>query len=424
MSSSRRRMRVAGALAITLALALTACTAPGYARSKLPSSASASLPKETADALKAAVDSAMAQSASSGVVAGVWAPWAGEWTTASGTTTIGGHTPMNTDEHFRIGELTRGMTCTVLLRLVEEKVVRLDEQLIDVLPSVPGTDGITLGQLCQGTSGLADYSTMLAGQFAQNPERIWPPLELASNGLAGGRVAAPGTVWASSDTGYVLLGMALQARTTRSWSDLYNQYVLSPLGLNGTAFPDAATLTVPGSHPAGYLAPRGGDGNVVCDAVRDVSRTSPSSGWTAGGMVSSLDDLHTWAQALATGALVSKTSYKAQWQTVPFSADAPSWQGYGLGAAQYGPLRGASAAAGGYLSAAYSDPGSGLTVAVMLNNATAGKDFARSVALQLASIAAKAASSSGRERPEIALPWSADQMAEAQKAAAVCQPAA
>jgi D-alanyl-D-alanine carboxypeptidase len=129
-------------------------------------------------------------------------------------------------------------------------------------------------------------------------------------------------------------------------------------------------------------------------------------------------------QALASGSLVSDASEKAQWKTLPVSADAPQWQGYGLGASSIGPLRGGSASMGGYLTAAYSDPKSGLTVVVMLNNATAGVEFVKSFALELASLGARTepASGSGNTKPAIELPWSAEQMAEALTAGAVCQP--
>ncbi|MGO7983674.1 serine hydrolase, partial [Rhizobium johnstonii] len=94
--------------------------------------------------------------------------------------------------------------------------------------------------------------------------------------------------WSDAPTGYVLLGMALEAATDKSWNQLYDQYVLSPLGLESTTFPGDSTVTVPGAHPTGYLTPRGADGVPVCDATADVSEMSPSMVWTAGGMVSSL----------------------------------------------------------------------------------------------------------------------------------------
>ena len=70
-----------------------------------------------------------------------------------------------------------------------------------------------------------------------------------------------------------------------------------------------------------------------------------------------------------------------------------------------------------------SDPSSGLTVVVMLNNSTAGAGFAQLLAMKLAAIAAKAQPAEGKKLPVVGLPWSEEQMTEQLTAAAVCQPA-
>lgn len=424
MTVRHSRIRAAAVLSIAAAvvLSVTSCTADGGARVHLPEQPDTPFEKSLRSDLGKALDDAIALSGASGGVAGVWAPWAGEWVVADGTTSAGGSARMTPDVHFRVGDQTQAMTCTVLLRLVDANVVELDQQVGGILPSLPLPYPVTLKQLCQGTSGIADYTPLLAGQFTTNPTRPWAPRELVSNGLADSKTTAPGGTWAQSSTGFVLLGLALETATNSSWSDLYRQYILDPLALEDTAIPDADTLEVPGVHAHGYITPVV-DGARACDSPTDVSRLSPSMGWTAGGVTSTIDDLHVWSQALATGALVSKSSAKKQWQTVPMGADAPQWWSYGLGATQIGPLRGNAAVIPGSISAAYSDPDSGLTVAVMLNNSTAGAGFARSLALQLASLASMAPATAGHKEPNIQLPWSADQMAAALAKAAVCAPA-
>lgn len=405
-----------------VALLATACSATGAARAALPEQVDTPFDKSVEESLSDTLKTAVALSDSTGGVAGVWAPWAGQWLAATGQLGIKDKKPVTTDTHFRIGELTQGMTCTVLMRLVDEKTVTLDDFVSHVLPSIPGTEGITLGQLCQGTSGIADTHSALGSQFTKNPERPWPPIEIVSNALALPRTGAPGEKWARSDGGYMLLGLALEAATGRSWADLEKQYVLDPLGLEQTGIPADSEVTVPGEHPAGYLVPSA-DGALKCDAVRDVSTLSPSMAGTAGGAVSTVPELKTLVQSLASGTTLTEKTHTKQWQTVPLGGSAPQWEGRGYGGTQIGPLRGGSASFGGYISAAYSDPDSGLTVVVMLNNATAGADFAQNLALQLASLGARtaAAKESALDKPVIELPWSAEQMADKLKADAICQ---
>ncbi|MFC6356227.1 serine hydrolase domain-containing protein [Luethyella okanaganae] len=411
------------ALVVVAMLGVSACTMRSAAAPGPPPQADVPLPPEVSDRLDATLAEAMELAGASGAIAGVWAPWAGEWVVSPGTTTLDGSAPLSPDMRFRIASNTKSMTCTVLLRLADEGVVALSDLVSKHLPRLAGLDGITLGHLCQNTSGLADYFAQLGAQFVNNPEREWSPMELLSNGLASPRIAAPGKAWSYSNTGFAGLGMALQAATGKDWKSLYKQYIFDPLDMSDTSFPDPTDMDMPGAHPHGYAAAVNPDGTRDCSRILDETQLSNSMGWVAGGAVSTIEDLKIWVQSLATGSLLSEESAKAQWSTVGLGGDAPSWQRYGLGALQLGPLRGHDGEIPGFISTMLSDPESGLTVVVMLNNSTAGDEFAQTVALQLASIASKAPAVSGRTAPVIELPWSVEQTNAALKAAAVCQPA-
>ncbi len=424
MKSGSLRSGRAVALTITLGacLLLSACTDPAGARTADRVQVRTPLAAVVTHRLDAALADAVKLSGASGAIAGVWAPWAGEWNVSRGTTTLGGSTPVTTDMRFRIGTNTTAMTCTVLLRLVDAGRVKLDDLAAAYLARSAGLDGITLGQLCRNTSGLADDTRMLAPEFVSNPTREWPRMEIISSGLAATRATHPGGAWAPSKTGIMLLGKALQAATGQDWPSLYRQYIFGPLGMDDTSLPASNELKIPGPHPHGYAAAIDSAGHPVCTIVRDDTQLSNSMSWVAGGAVSTLADLKTWAQALVAGSLLSAASTEAQWVTVPQGAASPLWRRYGLGAQQLGSLRGQAGAIPGFLSATLSDPTSGLTVVVMLNNSTAGEGFALTVARRLATIAAKSPSAGAAATPRIELPWSEAQTVASMKAGAVCQP--
>lgn len=362
----------------------------------------------------------MKLSGSSGAIVGVWAPWAGSWTAGLGTTTAKGSTPVTTSMPFRIAQSTTSMTCTVLLALVDNGTVGLDDPASTYLPQMTGIGDVTLRQLCQNTSGIGDYSAELASQFVNNPLRQWATLELVTDGMG---VAAPGSsagAFSNSNAGIILLGMALQAASGQSWSQLYQKYVFDRLGMTNTSFPGPAQTTIIGTHPHGYATELTEAGALTCGTVDDVTDLSPSMAGTAGGVISSLPDLKAYSQALAAGALVSKSSFASQWKTVSLGSTAPSWEGYGLGVEVLGPMRGQSGAIPGYLTTMMSDPTSGLTVVVMLNNSSAGANFIQQLGMQLASIASKAPAVKGTA-PTISLPWTAEQAATSMASDAVCQ---
>lgn len=408
-------------LAGVIALVLTACTPYASAGVKLPDQVAGALPSTVETKLDAAVTDAMKLSGASAAMVGVWAPWAGSWVTAKGTTTAKGSTKATTAMSFRIAENTMPMTCTVLLALVDEGKVALDDQVSKYLPGFVGVEGVTLRELCQNTSGIADYTPSLNRIFVNNPTRQWPQLELANDGIAAPAVGKPGEKFGLSATNFVILGMALENATDSSWEDLYQKYIFGRLGMSATSLPTSGTLSVPGRHPAGYATALDAAGAPVCGTVVDVSELSPSMGWTAAGAVSTVGDLKTFTQALATGSLLSKESAKAQTDGLAVGA---AWRKYGLGVTMLGPMRGSVGAIPGYLSAMFSDPVSGLTVVVALNNSTSGEAFAQALAQRLISIAAKAPAKQKGAKVVAGLPWSEQQaMADLTKST-VCPPAA
>jgi D-alanyl-D-alanine carboxypeptidase len=422
---ARRR----GILAVLLvaALGLSGCTGGGVDPLGALDPVDAAFSEDLSAQLQAVLDEAVALSGSSGGVAGAWSPWSGEWTGASGTVDFSENSePVTTDTEFRLGALTTEVTCTVLLRLVDEGRMALDDEVGEHIDWVPGLDGITLGQLCANTSGIADYYPGLRSHFVSNPERIWPPNELISSGLAMPRTGAPGERWALSRTGVLLLSMALERSTGRDWNSLAEQYVFGPLGIEETSLPAPTDTELEGGLGA-YSAALAADGTPDCAVIRDDTSQSSSMGGAAAGAVSSLDDARRLSAAFATGALLEERTAREQWTPIPLGGETPAWQNWGIGGAQYGPMRGLAGESTGALTAAFTDPESGLTVVVALNNSTSGGEFAREAAFALASLASKAPAGPEHEQPLVELPWSFEQatakMAELAKCPKPAEPA-
>ncbi|GAA1058985.1 serine hydrolase domain-containing protein [Agromyces bracchium] len=369
--------------------------------------------------LDATLAEAVRLSGSSGAVAGVWAPWAGSWTVGTGTVDFAdGAARVTTDTRFQLPDGTGQLTCAVMLRLVDAGVVELDEPVSEMVNGIPGLDGITLEQLCRNTSGLADYYGPLRAHFVKNPERIWPANELLASGLAAGRKGEPGTSWVESRTGILLLTEALEQRTGRSWADLVDQYVLEPLELEGTSLPAASDMAYAGAL-GGYAASYSG-GKPACDAIVDVSRRSSSIGGTASGARTTLADAKAVSESFATGAMFQEATARDVWTLNSLGGDAPGWQAQGIGAQQFGPLRGVAGESIGALAAMFTDPETGLTVILALNNSAGGELLVREAAFALASIASKAAPAEGRDLPLVELPWSLEQATQRMTDAAPC----
>ena len=420
---SRRAWRgavVAGAVA---AVAVLAGCGPLPLGDPVPD-ASTELSAEAQTRMRDAVTAAMAKAQASGAIVGVWAPWAGNWVEGIGATEPGGSTPPSVDATFRVGTAGASMTCAVLLRLVDEGRVGLDDPLDEYLTRQPGIEGITLRQLCQNNSGIADYVGPLRGTFIDNPTRLWPATELIANGLVRSPLAPAGQAYSASSTGYLLLGRALRAETSSEWDALYRDQLFAPAGLSATSFPSARELELADGALSGYAYALDGGGAPRCDVLETVPRLSNSMLEVAGGQVSTVTDLKRYLELLLDGALLSEESTAELTATIPVAADAPAWRSMGLGVMQLGPLYGTSGWIPGTLTSMYHDPASGLTIVVALNNSSAGTDFVEALALQLASISAELPAASGGTggAAVAAMPWAEQEQIDRMNAGAVCQP--
>lgn len=417
---TRRRVALALASVVALSTALAGCAADEHVAIDVPAQVDAAFPDATAQQLQDAITHAMTAAGASGAIVGVWAPWSGTLVEGVGVESPTSTTAVTDDMEFRVGRVTRAMTCDVLYQVADEGLVRIDDPVTKWVSGFPDLSDITLRELCDSTSGLGSYSAQLSGLFLANPARVWNPRELAGYGVGQSREGEPGAAYRDSDAGYVLLGVALERATGRSAAQLLQDYVADPLDLSATELPTGASATPSATEPVltGLSSQRDAAGVMNCTEPTDMTAMSASSGYTDSGVVSNIHDLGRYAQALAAGALDPKGSHRFD---VPIAVPgAPSWYMAGGGTIRPGSLVGQAGAVPGYATAAFSDPASGLTVAVVLNNSGGGASFAEQLALELAAIASKAPAASGATAPEAGLPWTAQQYHDAISASAIC----
>jgi D-alanyl-D-alanine carboxypeptidase len=90
--------------------------------------------------------------------------------------------------------------------------------------------------------------------------------------------------------------VALQQVTGESIDQLYRERIIEPLGLTGTSFPGEDS-SLPEPHAQGYTLQGQSSG---ADPI-DATDWSPSVAWTAGEMISTVEDLLVYGRALGTG---------------------------------------------------------------------------------------------------------------------------
>jgi D-alanyl-D-alanine carboxypeptidase len=290
--------------------------------------------------------------------------------TASGRADLGNGRRMAPVDRFRIASLTKPMVGTVILQLADEGRLSLDDALSRFVPDLlPDADRITLRQLLNHTSGVADYldnQDFIDAVLAQ-PDRVWTPQELVAIGNAMPRSFAPGAAgrWEYSNTNYILLGLVAEEAGGEPIGTLLQRRVFDPLAMTSTYFSTQTSLLAPFAQ--GYV-----DLNLLLDfPVGTV--LSPTVAGAAGAVVSTAGDLLRFVEALAAGELVSSASQAARLTTVPASrVQLPGGSivfEYGLGVLVGDGWIGHDGAIPGYEAQAYAKMGVG-ALAVLVNKST------------------------------------------------------
>ncbi len=347
---------------VAAALACGSCGSPRFARDV----------EEKLDRLLAVT---MEQNGIPGAVAGVWVPGKGTWVKAAGKADVKTAEDVKDNYRFRIGSITKPFSVTVILQLVEEGKLGLENKLDKYIKGFKYGDKITIRQLCNHTSGVFAYDDapgFLEASISE-PHRNWSPDELIDLARTGEPSFPPGQGWKYSNSNTVLLGVIAEQVTGNDLATEIKSRVAQPLGLSATFLPKGSEIGKPRSQ--GYVQWAGRWGKPDTDALDDVTSWNTSWAWAAGAMVSSLEDLHVFAKALATGdKLLSKDMQKERlrWVKVP-GAEALDCR-YGLGIFAMGDLLGHDGMVWGYNSAVYYYPEEDATFAILFNRGMDQKD--------------------------------------------------
>ncbi len=223
--------------------------------------------------------------------------------------------PATIDMRFRNGAVAISLLSTLLLLLVEDGIVGLDDMIDGWLPDLPASDTATLRMLANMTAGYRDHvqNPRFLDDTQADPFRDFSPDDLIAYSLEQPRLFEPGTNWEYSHSGYIIMGLALEAATGRSIEQLMQERVLDPLGLTETVADQTAAIPDPVLHA--FSAERRGFLGIAPDAPFYEESTFWNPSWTVTrGAVQtmSIRDFAAAMVAVGEGTLLSEESSAAQ----------------------------------------------------------------------------------------------------------------
>ncbi|HEY4129793.1 MAG TPA: serine hydrolase domain-containing protein [Gemmatimonadaceae bacterium] len=218
-----------------------------------------------------------------------------------------------TDLRFGIGSLTKPLTATAALRLIERGQLHLADPICMYLRQCPPAwRTVTIEQLLSHTSGLPDLFGELPAASVDST-RVVIDASIARH-MADSLRARPGERYAYNNFGYFLVGYAMEVATGRPWASILRTEVLERAGMGDTEYDDV--WRVMSRRVRGYAA--------VHDSLRLIPYHDHAA-YAAGGLLSSARDLLRFDVALERGRLLADSSRQVMF-TVRRGDYALGWQ--------------------------------------------------------------------------------------------------
>ena len=193
---------------------------------------------------------------------------------------------------FDIASVSKEFTAVSILQLVEQGKLSLDDPISKFFDDLPNGNAVTIHHLLSHTHGLPQIRS--AEDYDDSIPRN---VEVSLTHIRDqGAKFSPGDAYDYGNTSYYLLAVIAERVSGVSRQDYLQTHLFEPAGMRESFIPPGTTS---GSHEArgyneqdGAWTPRNFDFH-------------PSHAFGSGDIVSTLDDLRLWQQAVSNGTLLS-----------------------------------------------------------------------------------------------------------------------
>lgn len=266
---------------------------------------------------------------------------------------------MEPDHLFRIGSITKQFTAAAILKLAEEGKLSLSDTITRFVKDYPMQGhAITIEHLLTHTSGIKNYTGL--GKFdTQAKRKDFAPKELVDFFKNEPLDFPPGTEYRYSNSGYILLGYIIELVSGKTYANYVRETFFAPLGMTHSYY-DNTSPVVPGRVP-GYQKRNGHFENSDY-----LSMTVP---YSAGSILSNVDDLLTWYDALMNHKVLTAESVRKAHTSYKLADGRLTGYGYGweLGNIQGSPAVKHAGRINGFVTYSLYLPAEKILVAIFSN---------------------------------------------------------
>ena len=215
-------------------------------------------------------------------------------------------TPNSEKTRFWICSLTKQFTGVAIMLLVQEGSLSLDDEINTVLPARfrnKRWNGITLRQLLTHSTGISNYG---ADPGDEDRERVFTVDEIIAQFSDKDLNFNPGGMFEYSNANYALLGAIIEELSGQSYEEFMCERIFFRRGVDMRATGLFSSYAAAPPASVFYLGP---DGKQKSADHREMP-IHISKAFAAGAIISTLEDMERWDQALYDDSFLTPASRK------------------------------------------------------------------------------------------------------------------
>lgn len=226
---------------------------------------------------------------------------------------------MTPENIFRIGSITKQFTASAILKLRDEGKLSLDDDITKYLVDYP-THGhkISIKHLLTHTSGIKSYTGM-EEWTAETRKKAFTPEELIEFFKFQPMEFKPGEQWSYNNSAYFILGYIIELVSGMTYEEYIDTNFFKPLEMTNSYY--GSTSRIIKNRAYGY--------NKINDEYINADYLSMTQPYSAGALLSTVDDLYKWYSSVMDDKVISRTSREEAQSTYILNNGEKTGYGYG-----------------------------------------------------------------------------------------------
>ena len=223
--------------------------------------------------------------------------------------------PATPETVFEIGSVTKQFTAACILLLAQDGRLSVEDKISTHLRNTPETwQNIRIRHLLTHTSGLRSYTGLDGFELRRHLTQAQFIKAIGAYPLE----FQPGDGWKYCNTGFNLLGFIIENVSGKNYWDFLAERILEPLGMSATT--NRTPALVIANRAAGYEQTN----HVWINRDYDLTDV-----FSAGALVSTVDDLAKWNHSLDARTLLNPVTLQQMWTPARLNNGEATTYGFG-----------------------------------------------------------------------------------------------